>query len=144
MPGHMTMHMTAPEFGCIFLHIIRRAAEVQHHSKWRTSPVAAQMCALCVAGLHVQCGRQVSTQPLNGQRRSVTAQPLCCSAVQVRAEGRRGKVPLEKGFSQVAWVKLTKSGADLTGGKPQHTSYSAVNNGAVGRFDAGVATSQTV
>lgn len=35
---------------------------------------------------------------------------------QVQAEGRRNKVPLEKGFSQVAWLKLTKSGADLTGG----------------------------
>jgi hypothetical protein len=42
---------------------------------------------------------------------------LCCTVLQIRAEGRRGKVPLEKGFSQVAWVKLTKSGADLTGGR---------------------------
>lgn len=35
---------------------------------------------------------------------------------QVKAEGRRNKVPLEKGFSQVSWMKLTKSGQDLTGG----------------------------
>lgn len=34
---------------------------------------------------------------------------------QVQAEGRRNKMPLEKGFSQVSWLKLTKSGADLTG-----------------------------
>lgn len=41
-----------------------------------------------------------------------------CAGVwsQVQAEGRRNKVPLEKGFSQVSWLKLTKSGADLTGG----------------------------
>jgi hypothetical protein len=35
--------------------------------------------------------------------------------LQVQAEGRRNKVPLEKGFSQVSWLKLTKSNTDLTG-----------------------------
>lgn len=34
---------------------------------------------------------------------------------QVAAEGRRNKVPLEKGFSQVSWLKLSKSDTDLTG-----------------------------
>ena len=33
----------------------------------------------------------------------------------MQAEGRRNKVPLEKGFSQVSWLKLTKSNTDLTG-----------------------------
>lgn len=37
--------------------------------------------------------------------------------VQVQAEGRRNKVPLEKGFSQVSWLKLTKSNTDLTGAR---------------------------
>jgi hypothetical protein len=34
---------------------------------------------------------------------------------QVAAEGRRNKVPLEKGFSQVDWLRVARSGADLTG-----------------------------
>jgi cytochrome-b5 reductase len=39
------------------------------------------------------------------------------SRMLARAEGRpRGKVPLEKGYSQVDWLRLTRSGADLTGG----------------------------
>ncbi|WIA37962.1 hypothetical protein OEZ86_001339 [Tetradesmus obliquus] len=37
--------------------------------------------------------------------------------IQVAAEGRRNKVPLEKGFSQVDWLRVARSGADLTGGQ---------------------------
>jgi len=29
--------------------------------------------------------------------------------------GARNKVPLEKGYSQVDWLRLTRSGGDLTG-----------------------------
>lgn len=36
---------------------------------------------------------------------------------QVAAEGRRNKVPLEKGFSQVDWLRVSRSGTDLTGEK---------------------------
>lgn len=36
---------------------------------------------------------------------------------QVAAEGRRNKVPLEKGFSQVDWLRVSRSGTDLTGKK---------------------------
>jgi hypothetical protein len=39
----------------------------------------------------------------------------------VQAEGRRNKVPLEKGFSQVSWLKLTRSKEDLTGGQPNRS-----------------------
>lgn len=34
---------------------------------------------------------------------------------QTQAEGRRNKVPLEKGFSQVDWLRLAKSGKDAEG-----------------------------
>lgn len=37
----------------------------------------------------------------------------CPLPAQVQAEGRRNKVPLEKGFSQVDWIKLSRSGKDL-------------------------------
>jgi len=35
------------------------------------------------------------------------------------AVGRRNKVPLEKGFSQVDWLRLAKSGVDLKGAAGQ-------------------------
>ncbi|KAI8469716.1 MAG: flavohemo protein b5/b5R-like protein [Monoraphidium minutum] len=35
---------------------------------------------------------------------------------EVKAAGRRNKVPLEKGFSQVDWLRLSRSGADLRAG----------------------------
>ncbi|KAF6253509.1 flavohemo protein b5/b5R-like protein [Scenedesmus sp. NREL 46B-D3] len=47
-----------------------------------------------------------------GAAASITSKPT-----QVAAEGRRNKVPLEKGFSQVDWLRVARSGADLTGGQ---------------------------
>lgn len=35
---------------------------------------------------------------------------------EVKPAGRRNKVPLEKGFSQVDWLKLAKSGRDMRAG----------------------------
>jgi hypothetical protein len=46
---------------------------------------------------------------------TVLCQPLQLLHAQVAAEGRRNKVPLEKGFSQVDWLRVARSGADLTG-----------------------------
>ena len=51
------------------------------------------------------------------------AAPVMTAATRLaRAEGARGgggagrqKVPLEKGYSQVDWLRLTRSGGDLTG-----------------------------
>eukprot|EP00879_Flechtneria_rotunda_P013982 GHRR01014606.1.p1 GENE.GHRR01014606.1~~GHRR01014606.1.p1 ORF type:complete len:207 (+),score=72.25 GHRR01014606.1:250-870(+) len=44
---------------------------------------------------------------------ATTSQP---AKVSVAAEGRRNKVPLEKGYSQVDWLRLAKSGTDFTDG----------------------------
>lgn len=43
------------------------------------------------------------------------AGPASTSAPVPLAEVKRNKVPLEKGYSQVDWIRLSRSGADLAG-----------------------------
>lgn len=71
---------------------------------------ASSRTAAAQAPQQQQQGGSLSQQPAAAAQKPV---PIS----QVQAEGRRNKVPLEKGFSQVSWLKLTKSGADLTGGQ---------------------------
>jgi cytochrome-b5 reductase len=52
---------------------------------------------------------------------------------KVRAAGRRNKVPLEKGFSQVDWLRLARSGQDMRGApKERGRCCGRDNDGCVG------------
>lgn len=74
---------------------------------------AAPRGAALLTGLMWACMGPAT--PLSMPLSPNTQQPTGLLAIQVAAEGRRNKVPLEKGFSQVDWLRTSRSGADSTG-----------------------------